>query len=73
MTPEERKERVEYYQQQMAEANRPSTPSKLMSKASSGISSVAGSIKRKSTCEDENQEGVSPTESVRGRFNFILL
>ena len=71
MTPEERAQRVKAYQDQMAEANRPSTPSQLISKAASSLSSVAGSIRRKST--DIDGELGSQIDSRRGKSNSSFL
>jgi hypothetical protein len=71
MTPEERAQRVKAYQDQMAEANRPSTPTQLVSKAVSSLSSVAGSIKRKPI--DNDGELTSQTNSRRGKSTSSFL
>ena len=70
MTPEERKERVEFYRQQMAEAARPSSPAQLMFQAPPGLSKAAGSNKGTLPNNDDGQMLVSPIGSLHGKLIF---
>lgn len=70
---EERAEQVVGYQQQMAEAARPSTPSRLITKAASSVASVTGSIKGRSPSDNGDQGVSAPTGSRRGMLSLTPL
>lgn len=66
LTPEKRAEQVLEFQQQAADASRPSTPSRLVIKVASGVASVAGSIKRHSLGDGGENGFLSPKAKQRG-------
>lgn len=70
LTPEKRKERILEFQEQVHEASRPSTPSRLVNRAVSGVASVSGSIKRHSLGENGLS---SPKAKRRGKLNAVCI